>query len=324
MKLHSKGRVALILGITGQDGAYLAKYLLGLGYTVLGSSRDAQMCDKSRLRVLSIQDKVNVVSVAPNDFRSVLTVLIEYKPDEIYNLAGQTSVGLSFSQPIECNDSICNSLLTLLEAIRFARLDCKLFNAGSTECFGDTGQVAATETTQLKPRSPYAIAKSAAYWHVACFRDAYNVFCCTGILGNHESPLRAERFVTMKIARGAVNVKRGTIDKLHLGRLDIIRDWGWAPDYVKAMHLMLQSDEPKDYIIATGRSAPLAEFVNAAFGHVGLDPANYICTDAALTRPNELVRSAVCPALIAQELGWSCSTTVDFIASSMVNSLMTQ
>lgn len=322
MDLSYHGRIALILGVTGQDGAYLAKYLLELGYTVIGSSRDAQICDKSRLKRLSIQDRVNIVSVAPSDFRSVLTALIEYEPDEIYNLAGQTSVGLSFSQPIESNDSICNSALTLLEAIRFAKLDCKLFNAGSTECFGDTGQIAATETTQFKPKSPYAIAKSAAYWHVACFRDTYNVFCCTGILGNHESPLRADRFVTMKIAKGVVDIKRGNIDKLFLGRIDIARDWGWAPDYVKAMHLMLQSNEPKDYIIATGRSAPLAEFVDAAFNHLGLDSAGFIYSDASLSRPNELVSSAVCPALIATELGWSCSATVEFIAGKMVDSLM--
>ena len=229
-------RTALIAGVTGQDGAYLAHHLLNLGYRVVGTSRDAQMADTSRLERLNISTDVEVLSLAPNDFRSVLKVVAGVKPDEIYNLAGQTSVGLSFEQPVECMESISVATLNLLEVIRFLGGGIRFFSAGSSECFGDTGQAPATEDTPMRPGSPYAVAKAAAYWQVATYREAYGMFACTGILANHESPLRPKRFVTQKIIEGVKAIKAGRQTTIQLGNLDIWRDWGWAPDYVRAMH----------------------------------------------------------------------------------------
>lgn len=311
-------KTALVIGVTGQDGAYLSEYLLSKNYTVVGSSRDAHVCDRSRLKALGIASQIQVISIAPTDFRSVLQALIEVQPDEIYNLSGQTSVGLSFTQPIECNDSVSNAVLTLLEAIRFARLNCRLFNAGSSECFGDTGAVPASESTPFQPKSPYGIAKTSAYWHVACFRESYGMFCCTGILGNHDSPLRPDRFVTMKIIKAALSIKAGSQAELRLGRTDIIRDWGWAPDYVQAMHQMLQAANPQDYVIGSGQSASLEHFVDAAFKSLDLDYRNFLIIDPSFSRPNELQQSRLDPALIQSSLGWRSTRSLAFITSQML------
>lgn len=189
---------ALICGVSGQDGAYLAQLLLGKGYIVCGTSRDAQMSSFQNLVRLGIREQVKLESVALNDFRSVLQVLAKTQPDEVYNLAGQTSVGLSFEQPVETLESITIGTLNLLEAIRFTGASLKFYNASSSECFGDTGEIAADETTPFRPRSPYAVAKAAAFWEVSNYREAYGLFACSGILYNHESPLRPERFVTQK------------------------------------------------------------------------------------------------------------------------------
>jgi GDPmannose 4,6-dehydratase len=256
---------ALIAGITGQDGAYLAHHLLGQGYRVVGTSRDAQMADTSRLERLGITADVELVSLAPNDFRSVLKVVSGAQPQEIYNLAGQTSVGLSFDQPVECMESISTATLNLLEVIRYLGGGIRFFSAGSSECFGQTGEEPATEDTPLRPRSPYAVAKAAAYWQVATYREAYGMFACTGIQANHESPLRPKRFVTQKIIEGVKAIKAGRARSIQLGNLDIWRDWGWAPDYVEAMALMLQAEQPVDYLIASGTSTSLLQFAQNAF-----------------------------------------------------------
>lgn len=192
------GKKALICGISGQDGAYLAELLLKAGYTVSGTSRDAQMSSFSNLKRLGIKEQVKLESMSLNDFRGVLQVLIKIQPDEVYNLAGQSSVGLSFEQPVETLESIARGTLNLLEAIRFTGAKIKLYNAGSSECFGNIGNNSADENTPFRPRSPYAVAKSAAFWEVANYREAYGIFACSGILFNHESPLRPERFVTQK------------------------------------------------------------------------------------------------------------------------------
>jgi GDPmannose 4,6-dehydratase len=262
--------VALVCGVSGQDGCYLAKYLLDHGYKVFGTSRDASISTFTGLRKLGIRDQVQVVSMALNDFRSVLQVLAKLQPREIYNLAGQSSVGLSFEQPVETLESISIGMLNLLEAIRFLGSDVRLYNAGSSECFGDTGGVAATELTPFRPCSPYAVAKSAAFWQVASYREAYKLYACSGILFNHESPLRPERFVTQKIVRAACRIAAGTKEKLKLGNLRIERDWGWAPDYVEAMWRILQQDEPEDFVIATGITTPVRDFVKMAFEEVGI------------------------------------------------------
>jgi GDPmannose 4,6-dehydratase len=219
---------ALVTGISGQDGSYLAKLLLNNGYDVCGTSRDAQISSFRNLDQIGIRQDVRLDSVALNDFRSVLQVLFKVQPDEVYNLAGQSSVSLSFEQPVETQDSIYLGALNLLEAIRFTGRPIKLYNAGSSECFGDLGSTAATEETAFRPRSPYAVAKSAAFWQVSNYREAYHLFACSGILFNHESPLRPERFVTQKIVRSACRIAQGKQKKLQLGNIEIQRDWGWA------------------------------------------------------------------------------------------------
>ncbi len=295
---------ALICGISGQDGAYLAQFLLGKGYEVYGASRDAQVGAFHNLRKLGIHEQVRLVSVAINDFRSVLQVLTKVQPDEIYNLAGQSSVGLSFEQPVETMESICIGTLSLLEAIRFLGGTMKYYSAGSGECFGESRGVAADEGTPFRPRSPYAVAKAAAYWEVANYREAYDLFACTGILFNHESPLRPERFVTRKIVAAAHRIAQGSTEKLVLGNIDIERDWGWAPDYVEAMWMMLQHKRPDDFVIATGETRSLREFVDAAFSALGLDWQRHAETDPALFRPTDLNSSRGNPAKAMRELGW--------------------
>ncbi|HUL58429.1 MAG TPA: GDP-mannose 4,6-dehydratase, partial [Anaeromyxobacteraceae bacterium] len=256
---------ALIIGVSGQDGAYLAELLLGKGYEVHGTSRDANLANFSNLARLGIRERVRTLSVAPNDFRSTLTALAQVEPDELYNLSGQSSVGLSFDQPVETMESISIATLNLLEAIRFTKRKIRLYNASSGECFGDTGGHAADEQTPFRPRSPYAVAKAAAHFEVANYREAYGLFACSGILFNHESPLRPERFVTRKIVAAACRIAAGSEERLRLGNVRVKRDWGWAPEYVEAMWRMLQQDRPDDYVIATGETRSLEEFAAAAF-----------------------------------------------------------
>lgn len=310
-------KTALILGVTGQDGAYLAHLLLGKGYRVVGSSRDAQMGNTSRLQRLGVAEDVQIVSLAPNDFRSVLKVVSGVAPDEIYNLAGQTSVGLSFEQPVECMESIAGGTLNLLEVVRYLGTPIRLFSAGSSECFGDTGREPATEDTALHPQSPYAVAKATAFWQVANYRKAYGMYACTGILANHESPLRPARFVTQKIIQGVKAIKAGQQEKLRLGNLDIWRDWGWAPDYVEAMYLMLQKEDPRDYLIASGNTHSLAELTELAFAMAGLSAEDHVESSEALMRPSDLTYSAMDPSRIREELGWSSRHSIQEIVGKM-------
>jgi GDPmannose 4,6-dehydratase len=312
---------ALICGVSGQDGAYLAKLLLEKGYYVCGTSRDAQISSFNNLVRLGIHDRLKLESVALNDFRSVLQVLKKIEPDEVYNLAGQSSVGLSFEQPVETLDSIAVGTLNLLEAIRFTGKPIKLYNAGSSECFGDIGDAAADENTPFRPRSPYAVAKSAAFWEVANYREAYGIFACSGILFNHESPLRPQRFVTQKIIAAACRIARDRQEKLLLGNISIERDWGYAPEYVEAMYLMLQQDEPDDYVIATGESCPLKDFVASAFACVGLDWQDYVISDASLLRPTDLAISRGNPSKAKERLGWQARSKMNDIVKIMVEAI---
>ncbi len=300
----SSGR-ALICGVSGQDGAYLARLLLSRGYDVYGTSRDAQVSHFGKLEKLGIRDQVQLESMAVTDFRSVLQVIRKTSPHEIYNLAGQSSVALSFQQPVETLESIAQGTLNLLEAIRFVERPIRFYNAGSSECFGDTGGIAANEATPFKPRSPYAVAKAAAFWEVANYREAYGLYACSGILYNHESPLRPERFVTRKIVASACRIAAGSDEKLRLGNVDVARDWGWAPEYVEAMALMLQQPAPDDLVIATGEVNSLASFVNAAFAGVGLDWNEHVVLDTAFLRPTDLAGGRGDPSRAEQQLGWS-------------------
>lgn len=310
-------KTALICGISGQDGTYLAQLLLSRGYRVVGTSRDAQSNRFENLQLLGIRDDVETISMSHVDFRSVLQAITHAEPDEVYNLAGQSSVGLSFQQPVETLDSIAVGTINLLEALRFSRSNARIYQAGSSECFGNTGDQAANEETPFRPRSPYATAKAAAHWTVANYRDAYGLFACSGILFNHESPLRPERFVTRKIVRGAVRIAREG-GELHLGDLSVSRDWGWAPEYVEAMWRMLQQDDPDDYVVATGSSHSLREFCAAVFAELDLDMDQHVVADPSLKRPSDIARSVGDPSRALERLGWKAEHKMASIVRELV------
>lgn len=310
-------RKALICGVTGQDGAYLAQLLLDKHYEVYGASRDAQAVPFANLTTLGLRARVRTLSVNVTDFRSVLQALERVQPDEVYNLAGQSSVGLSFEQPVETLESVGLGTLNLLEAIRFTGRPIRFYSAGSGECFGNCERPA-DESTPFRPRSPYAVAKAAAYWEVANYREAYGLFACTGILFNHESPLRPERFVTRKIVATAARIARGSKEKLRLGNVDIVRDWGWAPDYVEAMWRMLQQPQPEDFVVATGESHSLQEFVELAFREAGLQGRDHLETDRALYRPTDLAVGRADPAKAARVLGWTARHRLGQVVRMMV------
>ena len=313
------GRKALICGVSGQDGAYLSRLLLSKGYDVIGTSRDAQLNSFDNLHQLGIRDEVNTVSMTLTDFRSVLQTLSTHQPDEIYNLAGQSSVGLSFELPVETLESIATASLNLLESVRFLGGESRLYNASSSECFGDVGDSACDEMTPFHPGSPYAVAKAAAHWQVANYREAYGLYAANGILFNHESPLRPNRFVSKKIIRAAVRISNGSSERLRLGNLAIQRDFGWAPEYVDAMWRILQLEQPTDVVIATGETHSLNEFCQAAFSAVGLDWQEHVDIDEALYRPSEHMVSRANPSRAEQLLGWQAELKMPAIVSEMIN-----
>jgi len=314
-------KTALICGVSGQDGAWLSKLLLLKGYQVWGTSRDAEGNAFGNLTKLGIHGDIGYLSMAPEDFHSVFVALKRCKPDEIYFLAGQSSVGLSFDQPADTIRSFTLGALNMLEACRLYNGDVRLYNAGSSECFGDTLGMAADENTRFQPRSPYAVAKSSAHWLVDNYREAYNLFACNGILFNHESYLRPNRFVTQKIVSSAVAISNGSPNKLTLGRLDIARDWGAASEYVEAMWLMLQQDKPEDYIIASGVTSTLEEFVNEAFSCVNLNWRDHVVQDKALYRPTDLAVSRANPAKARANLGWRATSNLSVVVGSMVDAV---
>jgi GDPmannose 4,6-dehydratase len=312
-------KVALICGVSGQDGSLLARLLLEKGYTVYGTSRDAQGKEFSNFIRLNIQNKISMMSMIPEDFRSVFMALKISQPDEVYYLAGQSSVGLSFEQPAETIQSIAIGTLNILEACRMADKPIRLYHAGSSECFGDTNGLAANEKTPFYPRSPYAVAKASAYWLVDNYREAYNLFACTGILFNHESPLRQTRFVTQKVIQAAKRIASGSKEILELGRMNISRDWGWSPEYVEAMWKMLQLEKPEDFVIATGKSHTLQEFVETSFAHFDLSWQNHVTESLELYRPTDILISAADPSKAREKLNWHAKTTMPGIVSKMIN-----
>lgn len=309
---------ALICGVSGQDGAYLSKLLLQNGYEVYGGSRDATTNTFSNLGKLNIKDDVHPVSINITDFRSTLQTIIRIRPDEIYNLSGQSSVGLSFEQPVETFESISIGTLNLLEAMRFGDQPVRFYNSGSSECFGELGVLPADENTPFKPRSPYGIAKATAHWQVANYREAYNIHACTGILFNHESPLRPTRFVTRKIISSACRIYKGSKEKLQLGNINIHRDWGWAPDYVYAMWLMLQQDKPDDFVIATGITHSLEDYIQMVFGYLKLDWREHVISDLSLLRPTDLLIGRANPAKAYKILNWKATHTLETIVEKMI------
>lgn len=309
---------ALICGISGQDGTYLTRLLLSKGYTVIGTSRDAQTVSLHSLHRLKLADSVQMESMATHDFRSVLQVLSKHQPDEIYNLSGQSSVGLSFDQPVETLDSIITGTLNLLEVIRFLGKPVRFYNAGSSECFGNTDPGGATEEAQFRPRSPYAVAKSAAYWLVANYREAYGLHASTGILFNHESPLRPTRFVTRKIIATACRISLGANERLQLGNIDIRRDWGWAPEYVDMMWRMLQQEQGDDFVIATGASHSLQEFAEETFSQLNLDWRDHTDVSKALFRPTDIAEGKGNAQKAERLLGWRAHAGMKEVISMMI------
>jgi GDPmannose 4,6-dehydratase len=318
MTSGSSRRVALIAGITGQDGAYLARFLLGKGYVVHGTSRDAALARLDSLIALGICDKIKLRSVSPGDFQSVSQVIEGVAPDEIYNLSGQSSVSLSFAQPAETLAGIALGTLNMLETLRRLGRRVRFYNAGSSECFGDTGTRAANEQTAFRPKSPYGVAKAAAISLVANYRESYGLFACSGLLFNHESPLRPSRFVTRKITAVAARTGAGRRTRLVLGKLSTRRDWGWAPDYVEAMWRMLQREQPDDFVVASGVAHSLEEFVAAAFREVGLDWRDHVDYDPSLVRSSDIMYSLGDPTKAAQMLDWRPTVKMPEIVARMV------
>jgi GDPmannose 4,6-dehydratase len=310
---------ALICGVSGQDGSYLAQSLLAKGYEVWGTSRDVQMANFSNHERLGISSAVNLLSMAQNDFRSVLSTLSKVGPDEIYFLSGQSSVGLSFEQPAESMESIALGILNLLEAVRFMGGKIRIYHASSSESFGEvTAPEGANEITPFRPRSPYGVAKSSAHWLVTNYREAYGMFCCNGILFNHESPLRPKRFVTRKIVSAACRIAQGSKERLTLGNISIARDWGWAPEFIDPMWRMLQQDEADDYVIATGNTHTLEAFIEGIFGALDLDWKAYVDVDETLFRPSEIARSAANPARAKTRLGWQAEVRFSKVVANLV------
>src|SRR5580658_4170746 len=296
-------KTALILGISGQDGAYLAHMLLAKGYRVHCTSRDAEAGPFGNLVRLGIKDQVQLHSASLADFPSTLSILTSVVPDEIYNLAGQSSVALSFRQPIETFESVTVSTLNILECIRCLKQPLRMFTAISSECFGDTREPA-DEQTPFRPCSPYAMAKSAAYWGVKTYRDVYGLQVCSGILSNHESPIRSTRFVCRKIVATAVRIANGSDEKLTLGNVSIQRDWGLASEYADAMWRVLQQDACEDFLIATGETCTLRDLVDAAFASVGLDASEHVAISESLLRPLDVSVSRLDPRKARDKLGW--------------------
>jgi GDPmannose 4,6-dehydratase len=297
-------KTALILGVSGQDGAYLSEFLLAKNYAVHGTSRDATRNDFARLHILGIRDRIATHSVSTTDRAAVRHVLAAVRPDEIYNLGGLSSVALSFRDPDAARASIADAQLLLLESVREIVPSARVYHSASSECFGDIPEgSAACEETPFAPRSPYAEAKAAAHGATVEYRDRHGLHASSGILFNHESPLRGETFVTKKIVDAARHGR-----KVSLGDLSASRDWGYAPEYAEGMWRMLQQREPGDFVIATGESHTVEEFASAAFAELGRDHREYVSTDPSLVRPNELHYSRGNPFRARTVLGWEART----------------
>lgn len=311
-------KTALICGVGGQDGALLSRLLLSKGYKVYGTSRDVEGKTFANLERLGVSESICLISMNPKDFRSVLRSLERSDPDEVYFLSGQSSVGHSFEEPAETIESIMMGTLNMLEACRMSKQGIRQFYAGSIECYGDNEGQVVDEASSFAPMSPYAVAKASTIWLVKNYREAYQMYACSGILSNHESPLRPARFVTQKIVQGAKRIADGSATTLELGRLDIIRDWGWAAEFVEAMWLMQHQDEPEDHLIATGQSYSLEEFVATAFNLVDLDWRDHVKQSSQFMRPSDISRSFTDPSRIERKTGWKARKTMHQVVEGMM------
>ncbi len=300
---EKRNKKALIFGISGQDGSYLARSLLARGYEVHGTSRDPDFSVFPNFAYLGIREKVFLHQVNPFEQEIVLRLISDISPEEIYNLSGQTSVGYSFLNPVPTFESITIATINILEALRYIKTPARFFDACSGECFGGA-RIPATEQTPFSPKSPYAVAKAASFWEVDNYRKAYGIFACSGILFNHESPLRPSRFVTRKIVSAAARISMGSDEVLVLGDLSIKRDWGWAPEYVEAMWRMLQQEKPSDFVISTGELNSLENFVSTVFGFFELDWRDHVKNSMDLCRPLEVMESCGDPSRAGNLLQW--------------------
>jgi len=295
-------KTALITGITGQDGSYLAELLLEKGYRVFGLARRSSTVTYERIQ--HIQDRIEFLSGDLTDQNSLLYALQQCDPDEVYNLAAQSFVQTSWNQPTLTGDVTALGVTRMLEAIRVHNPKIRFYQASSSEMFGKVQAVPQDENTPFYPRSPYGVAKVYGHWITVNYRESYGMFAVSGILFNHESPRRGLEFVTRKVTDGVARIKLGMADKLRLGTLEARRDWGFAGDYVRAMWLMLQQDEPRDYVVATGETYSVRELVEAAFGHVGLDWREHVVQDERFMRPAEVDLLVGDPSLAKTGLGW--------------------
>lgn len=307
---------ALITGITGQDGSYLAEFLLEKGYEVYGMIRRTSTVNFDRIQHL--QDAIELVQADLLDQVSLINILNEVEPDEVYNLAAQSFVPTSFKQPVLTGEFTALGVTRLLDAIRLVNPKIRFYQASSSEMFGKVQEVPQTERTPFYPRSPYGVAKVYGHWITVNYRESYGLFACSGILFNHESPRRGLEFVTHKVTHGVARIKLGMEDTLRLGNLEARRDWGYAGDYVKAMWLMLQQEEPDDYVIATGETHSVRELCEVAFGAVGLDYNEYVVIDPQFFRPAEVDLLVGNPAKARQKLGWEPSVSFHQLICMMV------
>lgn len=308
---------ALITGITGQDGSYLAEFLLSKGYRVVGMVRRSSTINYDR--IIQIQNQVDIVQGDLLDQMSIVDILNEYQPTEVYNLAAQSFVPTSWKQPVLTGEFTALGVTRMLDAIRIVNPKIKFYQASSSEMFGKVQEVPQTERTPFYPRSPYGVAKVYGHWITVNYRESYNLFACSGILFNHESPRRGLEFVTHKVTHAVAKIKLGLAKELRLGNLDARRDWGYAGDYVQAMWLMLQQDQPDDYVIATGETHSVRELCEVAFSHVGLDYQNFVAQDPKFYRPAEVDLLIGNPEKAGRILGWEPNVTFEDLTRMMVD-----
>ena len=317
MKENFVKKRALITGITGQDGSYLAELLLAKDYEVIGMVRRTSTVTFERIK--HIQDRLTLVTGDLLDEVSLITLLREHRPSEVYNLAAQSFVQTSWFQPVFTGETTALGVTRMLDAVRLVDPEMRFYQASSSEMFGKVQAVPQSEDTPFYPRSPYGVAKLYGHWITVNYRESYNMFACSGILFNHESPRRGLEFVTRKIANGVARIKLGLDRELRLGNLDAQRDWGFAGDYVEAMWLMLQQERPDDYVVATGETHAVREFCELAFGHVGLNYRDYVVMDERFMRPAEVDLLIGDPAKARAQLGWQPKTTFPDLVRSMVD-----
>lgn len=314
-----QNKTALITGVTGQDGAYLASLLISKGYQVIGTYRRTSAIDTWRLRFLGVEDKVHLECMDLEDLSCMIRLLAKYQPQEIYNLAAQSFVKVSFDQPVLTGQVTGLGVTHLLEAVRISCPSARFYQASTSEMFGKVQEIPQREATPFYPRSPYGVAKLYGHWMTVNYRESYGLYACSGILFNHESPLRGIEFVTRKITDGVARIKTGKAKTLTLGNLDAKRDWGFAKEYVDAMWRMLQLPEPEDFVVATGRTHSVQEFVELSFKAAGVsDWASYVETSESYQRPAEVDLLIGDPAKARSVLQWQATTQVDELAAMMV------